>query len=400
MASNKAHINPEILRWARDKSNLSLEEAAKHAGVSGTKKVSSTERLASWENGDDAPTRKQLNDLAKAYYRPVLTFYMKQPPEQTSRLPDFRTIGDHPVAEGGNVLEAFVRKMRAKQQEIVELITEDMSEIVHLPFIGRFTHNDEPKIIAEDIRQELQFDTSKQQSFRDRDALFRALRTKAEEIGIFVLLQGNLGSHHTNIEADEFRGIALADPVAPFIIINNNDANAAYVFTLIHEMAHLWLGETGVSNLSPFSGTQREVNIETLCNQVATEFLMPRELIEEKWGTAEGISLYEKIANIAIQLSISRAATANRLWKLGILSDEQWWALYRTYQSEWRKHRAKQKEKSGGPSYYVTTRSQLGNAIIRTVLGAVDAGSLTYTRASRILGVNAKSFDGLRARAS
>lgn len=397
MSATKAHINPAVLRWAREQAGLSLEEAARRAGVADTKKQTGAERLEEWEVGEAIPPRAQVAKLAKAYYRPVLTFYMRTPPAQAEPIHDFRTVADHPVDENGNVLAALVRRMRARQQEVIELLTEEAEGVQPLPFVGRFAERASPKVVAADIREVLDFDFEDQRVLRDRDSLFRVLRRKAEEVGIFVLLQGDLGSYHTAIEPEEFRGIALADPIAPFIVINNNDAKAAHTFTLLHELAHIWVGATGVSNLSPFSGGGEDRNLEAFCNLVATEFLMPQDVFLEAWGEVQGQGLREAVEGLAAEFSISRAAAANRLWKMNLIADDDWWGLYQSYQAEWRRHRQRLKERDGGPGYHLTKRSQLGSALIRTVLGAVDAGAITYTRASRILGVNAKNFDGLRA---
>lgn len=393
----KAHINPAVLRWAREQAGLSLDEAAQRAGMSDTRKKTAGERLEQWETGQEIPARSQVAKLAKAYYRPVLTFYMRTPPAQAEPIHDFRTLADLPVDENGTVLQTLVRRLRARQQEVIELLTEEADGVRPLPFVGRFQEPTSPEVVAADIRQVLGFDFEAQRALRDRDTLFRVLRQKAEEAGVFVLLQGDLGSHHTAIEPEAFRGIALADPIAPFVVINSNDAKAARTFTLLHELAHIWVGSTGISNLSPFAGREEAPNLEAFCNRVATEFLMPKGFFLEAWEQVQGQALRQAVEALATKFSISRAATANRLWKLGQIKDDDWWGLYRAYQAEWRQHRERQRKSDGFVPYRVTKRSQLGSALIRTVLGAVDAGAITYTRASRILGVNAKNFDGLRS---
>lgn len=393
----KAHINPAVLRWAREQAGLSLDEAAQRAGIADTKKKAGGERLEEWETGEEIPGRTQVAKLAKTYYRPVLTFYMRTPPAQAEPIHDFRTVADQPVDENGNVLQALVRRMRARQQEVIELLTEEAEGVEPLPFVGRFQEPTSPEVVAADIRQVLDFDFETQRTLRDRDTLFRVLRRKAEEAGVFVLLQGDLGSYHTAIEPEAFRGIALADPIAPFVVINSNDAKAAHTFTLLHELAHIWAGATGISNLSPFTERDEAQNLEAFCNRVATEFLMPKDFFLAAWEQVQGQGLRQAVETLATEFSISRAAAANRLWKLDQIEDEDWWGLYRAYQAEWRQHRDRQRAREGGPGYHTTKRHQLGPALIRTVLGAVDAGAITYTRASRILGVNAKNFDGLRA---
>lgn len=397
MTVMKAHINPAVLRWAREQARLSLDEAAQRAGIADTRKKTAGERLEDWETGEEIPARTQVTKLAKAYYRPVLTFYMRRPPRQAEPIHDFRTLADQAVDEDGNVLQALVRRMRARQQEVIGLLTEEAEGVEPLPFVGRFQNPTSPEVVAADIRQVLDLDFGSQRALRDRDTLFRVLRQKAEEAGVFVLLQGDLGSHHTAIEPEAFRGLALADPIAPFVIINSNDAKAAHTFTLLHELAHIWAGATGISNLSPFTGREDTQNLEAFCNRVATEFLMPKFFFLEAWRQVRDQGLREAIETLATEFSISRAAVAHRLWKLGQIEDDDWWERYRAYQAEWKQHRDRLRAREGGPTYHTTKRSQLGSALIRTVLGAVDAGAITYTRASRILGVNAKNFDGLRA---
>lgn len=393
----KAHINPAVLRWAREQAGLSLDEAAQRAGIADTQKKTAGKRLEEWETGEETPARTQVANLAKTYFRPVLTFYMRAPPAQAEPIHDFRTLADQPVDEDGTLLQALVRRMRARQQEVIELLNDEAEGVAPLPFVGRFQTPTSPAVVAADIRQVLDFDFEAQRALRDRDALFRVLRQKAEEAGVFVLLQGDLGSYHTAIEPEAFRGIALADPIAPFVVINSNDATAARTFTLVHELAHIWVGSTGISNLSPFAGREEAPNLEAFCNRVATEFLMPKDIFLEVWGRVQVQGQRQSVEGLAKEFSISRAAAANRLWKLDQIDDDEWWGLYRTYQAEWQRHRERQRKSDGFVPYRVTKRSQLGSALIRTVLGAVDAGAITYTRASRILGVNAKNFDGLRA---
>lgn len=396
MSALKAHINPAVLRWAREQAELGIEEAAKRAGIGDTKKMTAGERLGRWETGEEIPIRTQVAKLAKAYYRPVLTFYMRTPPAQAEPLPDFRTLADQPFDRMGDVLAALLRRMRARQREVLELLTEEAEGVEPLPFVGRYQKPPPPEVLAADIRAVLGFDFELQRNLRNKDALFRVLRQKVEEAGVFVLLQGDLGSYHTAIEPEEFRGIALADPVAPFVVINSNDAKAAHTFTLLHELAHIWMGKTGISNLSPFADRKEAHGLEAFCNRVAAEFLMPKDSFLDTWVHMHDRELRHAVENIAVEFSISRAAAANRLWKLRIIDGDDWLDLYESYQEEWRTHRERLRARPGGPSYHTTKRSQLGSALIRTVLGAVDAGAITYTRASRILGVNAKNFDALR----
>lgn len=391
MRTQKPHINPEVLRWAREESGLSIENAVQKASLTGTK---APDRLRQWETGEDKPTYNQLTKLAQIYYRPVLTFYLKNPPVKSEPLPDFRTVGDHPPKRNDPLLSAFIRKITVQQQRIITLLTDDAPPEKRR-FIGRFRIDDNPTEIAEDLRRELGLTFADQRRLKNKENLFKKLRHCAEEQGIFVILDSDLRSHHTALEADSFRGIALADPIAPFIVINPKDAKAAHNFTLIHELAHLWLGKTGISDCSAFAQDSTH-ELEKVCNQVATEFLAPRTAIETAWRESKDRDLTNAIEEIAKDFSISRAAVAHRLRTLDFITEEQWWSLYDSYQRDWQRKKEESKNQKGGPNYYTIKKDKLGPSIIKTVLGALDSGELTYTRASQILGVKAKGFDHLR----
>jgi len=300
------------------------------------------------------------------------------------------------MGEQGLLLGTLLRRVRARQQEVREILLEDEEPRRRPSFVGKFSVDVDFAEVLLDIRDTLQISPGQQKDVRDQEDFFRLLRRNTEAAGIFVQLAGDLGSWHTAIAPEEFRGFALVDDMAPFVVVNANDAKAAYPFTLVHEIAHVWLGESGVSNLSPFEPAGDTRRIEQICNRIAAEFLVPQQMITREWGAIPRTNIAEAVAALARDWRVSRAVVARRLKDLGQISEENWRILYSTYQEEW-KHRAQRlRDQEGGPSYYVTTRSRLGNSLIKTVLGAVDAGTVTYTRASRILGIHAQAFDGLR----
>ena len=403
MAVHKANINPEILAWAREEAELSLDEAAHQAKVSKTKDKTPEERLEELERGVDTPTQNQLANIAKAYYRPILTFYMPTPPAPNNDVADFRTVADGAIGKLPPKLRALVSRMKARQQEILDLLmdAEEEEQPEPLPFVGRFEINSNVETVARDIEEVLNLPLERRQRINDRDALFRLLRYGAEDAGVFVLAQGDLGSHQTDIEPSVFRGFALADPIAPFVVLNDNDAKPAQTFTLIHELAHIWIGDTGVSNFDPFRETPEGSNEERFCNRVSAEFLMPREAMVQSWDRARNLPLHEAIPTIANDFGVSRAAVGIRLLHMGEVEAGRWWPLFNSYKRDWetaRRNRAAAQD-DPPPLYYPMKKSQLGGRLITTVLNALDAGRVTYTRASRILGVAPNGFDGLRPKA-
>jgi len=219
------------------------------------------------------------------------------------------------------------------------------------------------------------------------EAAFALLRGKVEAIGIFVLLMGNLGSYHTAIDVAAFRGFALADPIAPFIVINDQDAISAWSFTLLHELAHLWLGATGVS------GAIAEGRMERFCSDVASSFLLPGDELAAV-GVDRGTDLdtaAHRISAFAEDRLLSRSLVAYRLFRADHLSRDQWQHLLDRFRAEWLEQRAlrraRDREQHGGPSYYVLRRHRLGSALLHFVARNLAEGTLTPTKAGKVLGV-------------
>jgi Zn-dependent peptidase ImmA (M78 family)/transcriptional regulator with XRE-family HTH domain len=391
---NVTQANGRVLRWAREQAGLSEEEAAARAHINPTKSIEAGERVRAFEEGTAAPTAAQLKALAGLYRRPILTFYLRNPPVSDQPLPDFRTVGDALLREPSANLEVLIRRFRARQQQVREFLIEAGAK--PLSMVGKFVQRPPVTALVADMRRETKFTLETQMRLQDRDTLFRALRESFEHTGIFVQLAGDLGSHHTAIAPEEFRGLALLDNIAPFVVINANDAQAAFAVTLVHEVAHLWIGVPGISNFSPFQPARRDA-VETYCNAVASEFLLPEDQFVAGWRTEQQKqSLPATVLTMANSWKVSRVMVANRLWTLGLIPDDDWWTLYRMYQEEWRARRQHLRDQEGGPGYFILTRRRLGRSLIRAVFRALDAGIVTYTQASRILNVKTKYFTRLR----
>jgi Zn-dependent peptidase ImmA (M78 family)/transcriptional regulator with XRE-family HTH domain len=390
----KPQINSDVLRWARDQAKLSLDEAAKRAGIPPTKNAVAAARLDSWERGESRPTQNQLLGLARAYRRPLVTFFLRTPPTPAPEIADFRTGISAAGAEGSPELASVLRQVRASQQEIRSMLVDDESE--QLGFVGA-GHSKSSDIVAQMIRAELGISMEEQSRATD---VFKLVRSRAEAAGIFVQLIGNLGSHHSAIAPEEFRGFTLSDDLAPFIVLNPNDAQAALVFSLLHELAHLWRGEGGISNANPFESDSDAAGVEQFCNAVAAEFLLPTSELLASWRQhASRDDPRSAIESVARSFGVSSSAAACRLWKLGEISDELWWSLFREYGRRWQEARAAMKDREGGPSYHVVRQHQLGKALIRFVMSAVDSGDLSVVRAGRILRLPPAQLDAVRAAA-
>jgi Zn-dependent peptidase ImmA (M78 family) len=386
-------LNPEILRWARSTAGLSLEEAAHAIELNDAHGVPGPERLAALEAGKEEPSRPLLLRMAKAYRRSLLVFYLEKEPKTGDRGKDFRRLPSGAAPQFNPFLDALIRDIKGRQSLIKSLLED--AEAGALTFISSAKPETPVAELAARITKQLQFDLSTFREQKTIEEAFAYLRQKTEVSRIFVLLLGNLGSHHTNISVETFRGFALADKIAPVAVINDNDAVSAWSFTTLHEVAHLWLGETGVS------GWAGGLPIEQYCSDVASEILLPSKELEEfaRIATATFDQTAEQVSRFADRRNISRAMVAYRLFRIGSINENVWAALRDRFYRDWLAHSErealKQKAREGGPSYYVVRRHRIGKALLNLVSRSISEGLLSYTKAARLLGVKARNVDPL-----
>ena len=382
-------VNPDILRWARETAGFTLEEAADKLAVNDARGVPGAERLAAYESGEQEPTRPLLLRMAKQYRRPLLAFYMSQAPSTGERGQDFRTLPPEHSRTQDALVDTLIRDVRARQ-EMVRAIMEDEDEVAGLPFVGSMRMNDGVDAVLRSITETLDLDVAQYRSHQTTNRAangFGYLRQQAERAGIFVLLIGNLGSHHTNIEVEIFRGFALADDVAPFIVINDQDMETAWSFTLLHELCHIWLGETGVS------GTDASTAIEQFCNDVAGRFFLPAaelaELRDIRGNEIDRASA--RISDFAESRHVSRSMVTYKLFREGVIDHDQWKGLSNLFRAHWLRSREAQRERNrdrdGGPSYYVVKRHRLGAALVSLTRRVLAERALTPSKAAIVLGV-------------
>ncbi|MBV8589780.1 MAG: ImmA/IrrE family metallo-endopeptidase [Acetobacteraceae bacterium] len=266
-----------MLSWARETAGLSIEEATQKLGFKETTRSRAADKLRELEAGWRAPSQTLLLKAAGAYRRPLIAFYLPAPPRRGHRGEDFRSVIGAVSARENGILDALLRDLRARQQMLREVL-QDVDEARPLPFVASASVEDGATAVARAIRTALGTTEEHQRDAKGPAGLFRLLRGAVERIGVFILLAGDLGSYHSDISEEVFRGAALADDVAPFVVINDNDAMPARVFTLVHELAHIWTGASGISG--PLRGLPDNV-IERFCNDVAGEFLLPSDAVPD-----------------------------------------------------------------------------------------------------------------------
>lgn len=387
-------VNPEILRWARESAGLGPEEAVKKIGLTKTKSLTAVERLALLESGELAPSRSMLVKMAKQYRRPLLTFYLSGVPEKGDRGNDYRTLPEGYEPTDDVFLDALIRGIRARQS-MLRAALDDEEEAVELPFIGSMSMDDGKAAVLASMRNTIPLGLDTFRAAANPDDAFKLLRTAVEKMGIYVVLAGNLGSYHTAIDLLTFRGFALSDDIAPFVVINDQDARAAWSFTLLHELTHLWLGQTGVS------GGHAELAVEQFCNDVAGEFLLPAMELQ-KINLHDGaniVAVMESISVFANERNVSRSMVAYTLYRHRMITRNDWLGISRQFREEWLAGRESRRERArnqdSGVDYYTVRKHRLGDALVRVVRRMMSAGVLTTTKAGTVLGVKAKNVESL-----
>lgn len=376
-------INHKILSWARETAGLSPEYAAHKLQIKDSKTTSAQEKLDAYEDGTAEPSRSMLLRMSKAYRRPLLTFYLNEPPRTGDRGEDFRTLPDQLENEDNAYVDTLIREIKARQSLVRETLIEEDEEIP-LGFVGSVSADQGVDCVTKVLRQVVNIRLDEFRAQAGYSDAFKILRQKVEEAGIFVLLKGNLGSSHTNIDVKAFRGFALSDDIAPFVVINDQDAKSAWSFTLLHEIVHILLGQTGIS------GGYAEKYIEKFCNEVASEFLLPRNEFDE--FNIDKISpddLAEQISQYAFSKKISSSHIAYRLYRKGDIKKKQWEDLRDFYHQQWRNQRKQDKAKikgSKGPNYYVIHKYKLG-ALVELAQRLNYSGALSTTKAGILLDV-------------
>lgn len=379
-------VSPEVLAWARQTAGLTRTEAAAKAQLKATKLQTAEERIAALEDGTFEPSRPLLLKLAAAYRRPLLTFYLPRPPAEAKRVEDFRTLPDRAEGVGEATLQTLVRDVRARQ-EVVRSLLEEL-EIEGSTLVARLTMQAGPDAVRQFIVDTLGFSRAEFRRARQAEQAFDYLRSLAEKAGVFVLLAGNLGSFHTDLDTASFRGFALADVLAPFVVVNDKDAKTAWSFTLLHELVHIVLGTSGIS------GARFEGEVEKFCNDVASGILLDeRELAELVLPDGELADLLRAVADFARVRNLSGSLVAYRLYLAGIIDRADWDLLGQAFTEAF--HEARRARPPGQPNYYIVRRHRLGKALLDLMDVTMQEGLITPTKAGQVLGVKPRNVQTL-----
>jgi Zn-dependent peptidase ImmA (M78 family) len=386
VAKVRALVTPAVMQWARKTAGYTIEDAA-------YKIRRPTEDIVAWEEGTLLPTMPQARLAAKVYRRPLAVFYLEDPPRTFQPLQDFRQLPKASSRAYSPELAFLVRDTRCRQTWLHDYLVAEGSK--PLDFVASADLGTPPQDLAATIRSTLGISTAEQRACRTKDATLRLWIHKAEKAGIFVFRQKTIG-------CEEGRGFVLCDSYAPFVFLNSQDARAAQVFTLAHELSHLWLGQSGISNLEDRGHTPNRSSdqIEIICNKVAAETLVGQHVFGKQWKLQDSAdSLESRIENVAQFFKVSSEVVARRLLDAKEISRSRYEGLRRQYQQRWqdlRKRRAEAHRSSDrGPTYYRVKVPRDGMAFTQTVLGAYYSGSLSGRDTANLLDVKLNNLTKL-----
>lgn len=334
--------------------------------------------IAMYVEGEKQPTVKQLEGFASMVHVPMAFLMLPTPPTETTPIPMFRG----KAGNGKFDLNVYqtVLDVQGRQQWLSEYLAEN--DIDECPFVGKYTISTPIQDMAVIIRKLLSMEIDWMMSFNTPDKAINYFVEKMEEVGICVFFNGIVGNNtHRALDVEACRGFALVEEAnAPMIFVNNSDSKSAQMFTLAHEFTHVLVGVS-----AGYAGIEGEYHdlVESYCDKVAAEFLVPAILLKSNWATIE---------ECARKFNVSTLVIARRAHDLGIISSEEYRDFYLRYRANMRT-----KKKTSGGAFYKTTAKRIGRLFAIHIHNAVRSKQVSYTEAYRLTGLYGRTFDKFMA---
>lgn len=355
----RVDVSSELLSWACERAGYDVEHF--------TEKFPN---LPAWINGELKPTFKQLEDFSRKTYTPLGYLFLDKPPKEHFNIPDFRTIGNRTNKKLSLNLRDTINTMRYRQDWLRESLIE--TGVSPLPFVGSAKLDDDPLKIAQEIRRKLKLDSNWTNEVNNWESAVSKLWSRIDSIRIMAIITGIVGSNtRRKLDVKEFRGFALSDPYAPLIFVNGADSKAAQIFTLAHELAHIWLGKEGLSGF-PYLNPPTDNKIEKWCNAVAAESLVPAKQLIDDWKTFS--KKIEPFHVLSRKYKVSPAVIARRALDLKFIDQKRFKIFYDELTSQ--KHK-----KTEGGNYFTNKKFSTGMLFGREVLNAAFEGRIGFREA-------------------
>ena len=379
MSSRRLQIalQPDVLRWARERAKLQPEELAKKLGVKGP------ERVLKWER-DGKISVAQADKLAKCTYTPLGFLYSKEPPEDRLPISDFRTREGTPPPSP-DLLETVYLMLRRQAWMRDELIEEGDEP---LEFVGAYGMETPPKRVAEAMREVLQLTDGWAETQSTWSDALRLFQNRLDAAGVLVCFNGVVGNNTQRaLDPDEFQGFALADEYAPLVFVNGADYKAAQMFTLAHELAHLFVAESGVSTFQVLQPDSDDT--EQFCDEAAAEFLVPAEEFRAFWSRSATNNTFQAITS---KFKVSSIVAARRAHDLKLISTDTFFNFYRVNADEWE---GNQPREDDGGNFWNTQKWRIGPRFATAIVRAVKEERMLYREAYNLTGLWGDTFEDI-----
>jgi len=385
----KATINPEVLVWART-------SAAYEIDVVGEKLDLDPEVVRAWESGDEQPSIPQLRKLAELYRRPLAVLYLPAAPMAFRPMHDFRRLPESGFRRFSPELTYEIRSAHQRRQLALELLEEEGEN--PQKFALTATLETSAEVAGAAIRDALGIDYALQSTWRDPRVALHAWRARVEELGVLVF-------QASRVSSEEASGFAFWAETLPFVVVNRKDTHGRRVFSLLHEIAHLMLHQSGVSDVEAEGPRPNDdERVEVYCNAVAASALMPRQLflaeplVADHQGGKEAWS-DGTIKALAATYGVSREAAVRRLLTLGRTTEDFYRRKRSQYGQEFRAQRQREKEKRGDKgiprNMPLETVADFGRPFVRMLLSRYHAERLSLAEVSGFLGVKVRHIPGI-----
>ncbi len=374
----RAPVKPKMLHWALERAGMAPDDLQARFA-----------KLPEWLEGEVQPTLKQLENFARAVHVPIGYLFLHEPPEEPLPIPDFRTLEGQQLKRPSPNLLDMIYACQERQNWYAEFAR--LNRDLELDFVGSVTTATSPQTVAGKIRERLGFSIEERRDCATWTDALRMFIQQADQAGILVMTSGVVFSNNKRpLNVDEFRGFALVDRLAPLVFINGADSKSAQMFTLAHELAHIWLGASALSNASaaPLAGFRRE---EVWCNKVAAELLAPLAAVRAELRGDE--PLEQTVSRLARHFKVSTLVILRRLLDAGALDRA-------AFNSAWRAEIQRLQEitqrSAGGGNFYRTTLSRVSHRFTRALVVSTLEGQTLYRDAFRMLGVKkTETFNNL-----
>lgn len=365
----KTKLQPDCLQWARQRAGLSTSDLAHKLGVK-------EDRVLDWEQSGEL-TLSQAERLASATYTPLGYLFLPKPPVEKLPVSDFRTVGTSGISQPSPALLDVVNEALRRQDWYRDYLRSNGGEA--LEFVGSLDLKSDTVRAADSIRTVVAWDARLR---ADSGTWERALSKQVdavEDAGILVMRSGIVGNNTSRpLSVSEFRGFALSDAYAPLIFINGRDSRAAQMFTLAHELVHVWLGVSGISNLN--QTYSQDIDTERFCNAVAAELLVPLKELQTRWSVSEPPS--NQIPLLVRYFKVSSLVVLRRLRDANFVTLEEFARLYTDELAQF-----KRSASAGGGNFYQTLRARLGKRFASALVESTLEGGTAYRDAFSLLGV-------------